>query len=123
MLPVDETGFLKKGSMSTGVAHVHRHGWGVENCQVGVFAAYVTPDGGRALVDPELYRQMPVLRAGTGAGRPGSATTSRSPSSRNWLELWNSMTPLASENAASAEGAAKGPFWTGDTTARLVAHW
>ena len=27
----------------------------VENCQVGVFAAYVTPDGGRALVDRELY--------------------------------------------------------------------
>ena len=27
----------------------------VENCQVGVFAAYVTPDGGRALIDRELY--------------------------------------------------------------------
>jgi SRSO17 transposase len=27
----------------------------VENCQVGVFAAYVTPDGGRVLIDRELY--------------------------------------------------------------------
>jgi len=27
----------------------------VENCQVGVFAAYVTPDGSRALIDRELY--------------------------------------------------------------------
>ena len=27
----------------------------IENCQVGVFAAYVTPDGGRALIDRELY--------------------------------------------------------------------
>ena len=27
----------------------------VENCQVGVFAAYVAPDGGRALIDRELY--------------------------------------------------------------------
>jgi SRSO17 transposase len=27
----------------------------VENCQVGVFLAYVTPDGSRALIDRELY--------------------------------------------------------------------
>jgi SRSO17 transposase len=56
VLAVDETGFLKKGRMSAGVARMYTGTAGrVENCQVGVFLAYVTPDGGRALVDRELY--------------------------------------------------------------------
>jgi SRSO17 transposase len=56
VLAVDETGFLKKGAMSAGVARMYTGTAGrVENCQVGVFAAYVTPDGGRALIDRELY--------------------------------------------------------------------
>jgi SRSO17 transposase len=56
VLAVDETGFLKKGRMSAGVARMYTGTAGrIENCQVGVFTAYVTPDGGRALVDRELY--------------------------------------------------------------------
>ncbi|MDQ2876948.1 MAG: IS701 family transposase [Actinomycetota bacterium] len=56
VLAVDETGFLKKGKMSAGVARMYTGTAGrVENCQVGVFLAYVTPDGGRALIDRELY--------------------------------------------------------------------
>jgi SRSO17 transposase len=56
ILAVDETGFLKKGRMSAGVARMYTGTAGrVENCQVGVFTAYVTPDGGRALIDRELY--------------------------------------------------------------------
>jgi SRSO17 transposase len=56
VLAVDETGFLKKGKMSAGVARMYTGTAGrVENCQAGVFAAYVTPDGGRALIDRELY--------------------------------------------------------------------
>jgi SRSO17 transposase len=56
VLAVDETGFLKKGKMSAGVARMYTGTAGrVENCQVGVFTAYVTPDGGRALIDRELY--------------------------------------------------------------------
>jgi SRSO17 transposase len=56
VLAVDETGFLKKGRMSAGVARMYTGTAGrVENCQVGVFAAYVTPDGGRALIGRELY--------------------------------------------------------------------
>lgn len=56
VLAVDETGFLKKGRMSAGVARMYTGTAGrVENCQVGVFLAYVTPDGGRALIDRELY--------------------------------------------------------------------
>jgi SRSO17 transposase len=56
VLVPDETGFLKKGRMSAGVARQYTGTAGrVENCQVGVFLAYATPDGGRALVDRELY--------------------------------------------------------------------
>jgi SRSO17 transposase len=56
VLAVDETGFLKKGRMSAGVARQYSGTAGrVENCQVGVFLAYGAPDGSRALIDRELY--------------------------------------------------------------------
>src|SRR5690348_1285734 len=56
VLVVDETGFLKKGRMSAGVARQYTGTAGrVENCQVGVFLAYAAPDGSRALIDRELY--------------------------------------------------------------------
>ena len=56
VLVCDETGFLKKGRMSAGVARQYSGTAGrVENCQVGVFLAYATPGGGRALIDRELY--------------------------------------------------------------------
>ncbi len=56
VLAVDETGFLKKGKMSAGVARMYSGTAGrVENCQVGVFLAYAAPDGSRALIDRELY--------------------------------------------------------------------
>ena len=56
VLAADDTGFLKKGRMSAAVARQYTGTAGrVENCQVGVFLAYVTPDGARALIDRELY--------------------------------------------------------------------
>src|SRR6202167_3037527 len=56
VLVVDETGFLKKGKMSAGVARQYTGTAGrIENCQVGVFLAYAAPDGSRALIDRELY--------------------------------------------------------------------
>jgi SRSO17 transposase len=56
VLAIDETGFLKKGRMSAGVARQYTGTAGrVENCQVGVFLAYAAPDGSRALIDRELY--------------------------------------------------------------------
>ena len=56
VLAADETGFLKKGRMSAGVARQYTGTAGrVENCQVGVFLAYCAPDGARALIDRELY--------------------------------------------------------------------
>ena len=56
VLAVDETGFLKKGRMSAGVARQYTGTAGrMENCQVGVFLAYAASDGSRALMDRELY--------------------------------------------------------------------
>jgi len=55
VLVVDETGFLKKGTKSVGVARQYSGTAGrIENCQVGVFLAYATAKG-RALLDRELY--------------------------------------------------------------------
>src|SRR5436305_8765555 len=55
VLVVDETGFLKKGDKSVGVARQYSGTAGrVENCQVGVFLGYATPKG-RALLDRALY--------------------------------------------------------------------
>lgn len=52
---VDETGFLKKGQPSAGVARQYRGTAGkVENCQMGVFVAYASRLG-QALLDRELY--------------------------------------------------------------------
>jgi SRSO17 transposase len=55
VLVVDETGFLKKGTKSVGVARQYSGTAGrIENCQVGVFLGYAAPRG-RALLDRELY--------------------------------------------------------------------
>lgn len=55
VLVVDETGFLKKGTKSAGVARMYSGTAGrVENCQIGVFLGYATP-GGRTFLDRELY--------------------------------------------------------------------
>ncbi len=51
----DESGFAKKWGNSAGVAKQYCGSLGkVENCQVGVFAAYASPQG-YALLDAELY--------------------------------------------------------------------
>src|SRR5215213_6922064 len=55
VLIVDETGFIKKGTRSAGVARQYTGTTGkIDNCQIGVFLAYATP-AGRALIDRELY--------------------------------------------------------------------
>ena len=55
VLVVDETGFLKKGDRSAGVARQYSGTAGrIENCQVGVFLGYATAKG-RALLDRALY--------------------------------------------------------------------
>src|SRR3954469_3159522 len=55
VLIVDETGFLKKGRKSCGVARQYSGTAGTtENCQVGVFLAYAAQDGA-AFIDRALY--------------------------------------------------------------------
>lgn len=55
VLVVDETGFLKKGLKSVGVARQYSGTAGkVENCQIGVFLAYASARG-RAFIDRALY--------------------------------------------------------------------
>jgi SRSO17 transposase len=52
---LDETGFLKKGMQSVGVARQYSGTAGrIENCQIGVFLAYVSRRG-HTLLDRELY--------------------------------------------------------------------
>ncbi len=55
VLVVDETGFLKKGEHSVGVARQYSGTAGrIENCQIGVFASYASR-WGHALIDRQLY--------------------------------------------------------------------
>jgi len=55
VLVIDETGFLKKGTKSAGVARQYSGTAGrIENCQIGVFLAYAAPRG-RAFLDRALY--------------------------------------------------------------------
>src|ERR687884_1344427 len=55
VLVIDETGFLKQGQASCGVARQYTGSAGtITNCQIGVFAAYVS-DKGHAFIDRALY--------------------------------------------------------------------
>ncbi len=76
ILIVDETGFLKEGRHSAGVARQYSGTAGrIENCQIGVLLAYASVHG-HTLMDRELYlpqewTQDPdrCARAGIPAGR------------------------------------------------------
>jgi SRSO17 transposase len=55
VLVIDETGFLKQGTASCGVGRQYTGSAGkITNCQVGVFAAYVSTRG-HAFIDRQLY--------------------------------------------------------------------
>jgi SRSO17 transposase len=55
VLVIDETGFLKQGDASCGVKRQYTGSAGkITNCQIGVFAAYVS-DKGHAFIDRRLY--------------------------------------------------------------------
>jgi len=75
VLVVDETGFLKKGQHSAGVARQYSGTAGrVENCQIGVFVTYATPQG-HLMLDRELYLPTEWTNNATrckGAGIPAA---------------------------------------------------
>lgn len=55
VLVIDETGFLKQGKASCGVARQYTGSAGkITNCQIGVFASYVSTRG-HAFIDRALY--------------------------------------------------------------------
>lgn len=90
VLVLDETGFLKKGRHSAGVARQYSGTAGrVENCQIGVFLAYAGAQG-HALLDRELY--LPQVwtndeARGTRAGIPAERTFATKPQlARQMLE-------------------------------------
>jgi SRSO17 transposase len=67
VLVVDETGFVKKGTHSAGVAKQYTGTVGkVENAQIGVFLAYASPQGvaflDRALYLPKEWTDHPARR-------------------------------------------------------------
>jgi DDE superfamily endonuclease len=71
VLIVDETGFLKKGTKSVGVARQYTGTAGdTVNCQVGVFLAYASEKGtafiDRALYLPRAWTKAPARRAEAG---------------------------------------------------------
>src|ERR687883_498984 len=68
VLVVDETGFLKQGKASCGVHRQYTGSAGkITNCQIGVFAAYVSGKGhafiDRALYLPKVWAEDPARRA------------------------------------------------------------
>src|SRR4051812_49588044 len=76
VLVVDETGFLKQGKRSCGVARQYTGSAGkITNCQIGVFAAYVSRHGhgfiDRALYLPKAWADDPARRAAA-PGAPGT---------------------------------------------------
>ena len=69
VLVVDETGFLKQGKASCGVGRQYTGSAGkITNCQIGVFAAYVSGKGhafiDRALYLPKAWTDDPARMAG-----------------------------------------------------------
>ena len=75
VLVVDETGFLKKGDQSAGVARQYSGTAGkVENCQVGVFLAYASRLG-QTLLDRALYLPASWTKDASRCQRAGVAPT------------------------------------------------
>ena len=82
VLVLDETGFLKQGKASCGVARQYTGSAGkITNCQIGVFAAYVSRHGhafiDRALYLPKAWTDDPARLAA--AHVPGTTTFATKP--------------------------------------------
>jgi SRSO17 transposase len=116
VLVVDETGFLKKGDKSVGVQRQYSGTAGrIENCQIGVFLAYATPQG-HAFLDRELYlpkewtTDPARCRA---AGGPAAATLRTKP------ELARAMLERALEAGVPAGWVTADEVYGGDRRLRV----
>src|ERR1700712_4695249 len=84
VLVFDETGFLKQGKASCGVARQYTGSAGkVTNCQIGVFAAYASCHGhafiDRALYLPKPWASDPARRAAARVPAAGGFATKTQP--------------------------------------------
>ncbi len=108
VLIADETGFLKKGEKSVGVARQYTGTAGdTVNCQVGVFLAYASNKGAafvdRALYLPEEWAEDPERRAE--AGVPEEVAF------RNKIELAKRMLERAFEAGVPARWVVADSFY------------
>ena len=108
MLIVDETGFLKKGEKSVGVARQYT-GTAVDtvNCQVGVFLFYAS-EKGAAFIDRALY----LLKSWTNdATRRAEAGVPKGVVFRNKIELAVEMLERAFGSGVPAKWVAADSFY------------
>ena len=97
---IDETSFPKQGKKSAGVGVQYCGTTGqVENCQVGVFLAYVTAKG-HTLIDRELYLPLDWTEDRDrcqAAGIPESVRFQTKPelARRMLARLWDAQVPIA----------------------------
>src|SRR5690349_23271831 len=100
ILVIDETSFPKRGKKSAGVQVQYCGTTGqVENCQIGVFLAYVTARG-HTLIDRELYLLPEWLedqQRRHAVGIPESVGFQTKPElARRMLErVWETQIPIA----------------------------
>ena len=84
ILVIDESSFPKRGKKSAGVKVQYCGTTGqVENCQVGVFLAYVTASG-HTLIDRELYLPLDWIEDPSGVKRQASLRRCASRPNLNW---------------------------------------
>ncbi len=108
VLIVDETGFLKKGGKSVGVARQYTGTAGdTVNCQVGVFLAYAS-NKGAAFVDRALY--LPKAWAND-AERRAEAGVPKQTVFRNKAELAEEMLERAFETGVPARWVVADSFY------------
>jgi SRSO17 transposase len=108
ILIVDETGFLKKGGKSVGVARQYTGTAGdTVNCQVGVFLAYASEKGAafvdRALYLPKAWTSDPARK--DEAGVPGGIAF------RNKVEMAEEMLDRAFEAGVPARWVVADSFY------------
>lgn len=100
VLVIDETGFLKKGAHSVGVARQYSGTAGrIENSQIGVFASYASR-WGHALIDRRLYlpkawAEDPARRAKASVPEDIGFATKPAMATEMVAKLLNEGTPCA----------------------------
>ena len=109
MLIVDETGFLKKGEKSVGVARQYTGTAGdTVNCQVGVFLAYASKKGA-AFVDRALY--LPKEEWAQDPNRRAEAGVPEEVAFANKIELAKRMLERAFEAKVPAKWVVADSFY------------